>query len=591
MQKARINLSKIAPKEILIPGSKSFTNRALIIASLAKGKSVLVNPLLSDDTIYMINALKKIGIDIKEDENKNLTITGKGGKFIEPEKQLFMGNSGTAIRFCTALLTIAPFKSTITGDKRMQKRPIKDLVKALRNLGAKVETIKKNGFPPLRIKGNILQGGSIKISGKASSQYVSAILMIAPYAQKDIVINIEDDLTSKPYIDMTIEIMNNFGVKVENNSYKNFKVTSGQRYKNREYKIEADTSSASYFYALSALHNIDIPIKNINLNSVQPDIKFLDILKKMKDKNNPKKIKALGKINLNNMPDSVMIIAVMCAFANGKSVLTNIANLRIKESDRINALVTQLKKTGVDCKESADGIEINGDPEKLHGDILIETYSDHRMVMCMSILATKIPNLQILEPECTSKSYPNFFKDLESLGIEIKKEKIPNIYLTGMRGAGKSSIGKIIAKKIHYKFIDTDKEIEKQEKLPITEIIRRKNWFYFRKKEKYVIRHFAKQPETVISTGGGVILDNENVKTLKKHGEIVFLECDLIKLEARISKSTNRPPLTNKKSLKEELTKLWEQRKDKYLSSTDKIFDTGTNQSLEEKAESVIMLI
>lgn len=584
MQKARINPSRIIPKEIFIPGSKSFTNRALLIASLAEGKSVLKNPLFSDDTTHMINALKELGIDIEKDENENLIVYGQGGNFTDPEKQLFLGNAGTAIRFLTALLTLSPFKTTITGDNRMQERPIKDLVKALRDLGAKIETVKKNGCPPVKIKGNILQGGEVKISGETSSQYISALLMIAPYAQKGVTIKIADKLSSKPYIDMTLQIMNDFGVKTENNSYESFKIKAGQRYKNTEYEIEGDTSSASYFYALSALHNVEIPIKNINLNTTQADIHFLDVLEKLKDG-------PLGEIDLNHMPDATMTVAIMCCFIKGKSSLVNVANLKVKETNRIQVLVKELTKIGVDCKELDDGIEINGDPEKLHGDTLIETYNDHRMVMCMALCATKLPNIQILNPDCTSKTYPHFFEDLSSLGIEVKKEKIPNIYLTGMRGSGKSSIGKIIAKKIRYKFIDTDEQIKKQEKLSIPEIIKKKNWFYFRKKEKYVVRNFTKQKGTVISTGGGVILDKENVKSLKKHGKIVFLECNLERLEARISESTNRPSLTNKKSLKEELAHLWEKRKEKYLSSADITFDTNTDQSLEEKAESIIMII
>lgn len=582
MQKARIKPSKIIPKEIHIPGSKSFTNRALLIASLTNGKSILRNPLFSDDTHHMISALRNLGIKIEKDSKENLIIEGQGGNFVDPEGKLFLGNAGTAMRFLTALLTLSPFKTVITGDKRMKERPIKDLVKALRDLGAKIETVKKNGCPPVKISGKILPGGKIEISGQISSQYISALLMIAPYAQNDVEIVIKDELVSKPYVDMTIQIMKDFGVTLENNNYKNFKIKSGQKYKAREYQIEGDASSASYFYALEKLHNVKIPIKNINPDTTQADIHFLDVLKKLD--NGP-----LEEIDLNHMPDAAMTVAIMCCFVKGKSLLKNIANLKVKETNRIKALVTELSKIGVDCRELDDGIEINGDPEKLHGDALIETYNDHRMAMCMALCATKLLNIQILDPECTSKTYPHFFEDLSSLGIEVKREKIPNIYLTGMRGSGKSSIGKVIAKKIGYKFIDTDEEIEKQEKMKISEIVKKKNWFYFRKKEKYVVRHFAKQKEAVISTGGGVILDKENVKALKKHGEIVFLECDLDELEARISNSTNRPPLTNKKSLKDELKELWNKRKEKYLSSADFIFNTSADSPLEEKAESIIM--
>jgi 3-phosphoshikimate 1-carboxyvinyltransferase len=592
MQKARINPSKIVPKEICIPGSKSFTNRALLISSLAEGKSILINPLFSEDTLLMINALKELGIKIETDENKNLIVNGVGGNFTDPNKNLFIGNAGTAMRFLTAMLTLCPFKSVITGDIRMQERPIRILVKALRDLGAKIETVKKNGFPPVKIKGNILPGGEINMSGKISSQYISALLMVAPYAQKDITINIEDELVSKPYIDMTIQIMKDFGVSVENISYKTFKVACGQGYKNTEYLIEGDTSSASYFYALSALHNVEIAIKNINSETTQADIRFLNVLEKMKDEKNPGILKPLGEINLNDMPDSAMTVAVMCCFAKGKSKLTNISNLKLKETNRIHALVTELTKIGVNCKELEDGIEINGDPEKLHGDALIETYNDHRIAMCMSLFATKLPNIQILNPDCTNKTYPRFFEDLQSLGIEIKKKKIPNIYLTGMRGSGKSSVGKIIANKINHKFIDTDEEIEKQEKTSIPEIVKKKNWFYFRKKEKYVVRSLARQNKTVIGTGGGVILDKENVNVLKKNGKIVFLNCSLETLEKRLKNEMNkRPSLTSHKELKDELKELWEKRKEKYFSSADLVIDSIDDLGLNEIAQQIILKI
>lgn len=583
MQKARINPSKITPKEIHVPGSKSFTNRAILIAALADGESILTSPLFCDDTFYMMNALKKLGVKIEKTDSGNLKIQGKGGIFEDPKENLFVGNSGTTMRFLTALLTLAPFKTVINGDGRMQERPIKNLVKALRDLGAKIETVKKNGCPPVKIKGGILPGGEIEISGKISSQYISALLMIAPYAKKDVVINIEDELISKPYVEMTIQVMKDFGVEVENDSYKIFKIKSGQRYKKTEYKVEGDTSSASYFHAISSIHKIEIPIKNINPKTIQPDINFLKIVEK---------INSQEEIDLNNMPDSAMTVAVMCCFKKGKSKLINIENLRLKETNRISALVTEFKKIGVNCKELQDGIEINGDPEKLHGDALIETYKDHRIAMCMSIFATKFPNIQILDPDCTKKTYPNFFEDLSSLGIEIKKEKIPNIYLTGMRGSGKSSVGKIIAEKLSRKLIDTDEEIEKQERASIEQIIKNKNWFYFRKKEKYIVRNFAKQNETVISTGGGVILDKENVNVLKKNGKIIFLNCPIEILEQRIEKEMqNRPALTKQKKLRDELEELWAKRKEKYFESADMIIDLNEDLSLNEIAEQIILKI
>jgi 3-phosphoshikimate 1-carboxyvinyltransferase len=600
MQKAYINPSKLKECTIHIPGSKSYTNRALIIASLADGKTVLQNPLFSDDTIYTIEALKKLGVRIERTKNDDLEVHGKGGVLNDPEETLFLGNAGTGIRFITALLSLAPFKSKITGNIRMQKRPIKDLITALRQLGVKIESVEKNGCPPIKIRGSVLKGGEIELSGSVSSQYLSALLMIAPYAQNDVTIKITDELVSKPYIDMTLQIMNDFGVKVENKNYQEFIVKAGERYNSCDYKIEGDASSATYFFALSALHNVPIHVQNVYSDTSQADIHFLDVLEKMgcsihqNEKEiyvqTPDKLKSLGEIDLNHMPDAAMTVAIVATFAEGKSVLKNIANLRVKECDRINALVTELKKVGVDCKELSDGIEINGDSSSLHGDALISTYRDHRMAMCFALLASKIPDIQIINPECTSKTYPNFFKDLEKTGLEIKIKTLPNITLTGMRGSGKSSVGRNIARKLHRKFIDTDDEIEKQEKMKISKIVKKHNWFYFRKKEKYVVRRISKMDNVVISTGGGVILDKENVSALKKKNEIVFLKCDLDVLQKRLEKSkTKRPSLTSQSDLKEEINEIWNKRKESYEKSADIIFDVSKDIGVELKAEKIIM--
>lgn len=565
MQKALITPSK--PKTgatVAIPGSKSYTNRALVLAALADGISTLRNPLFSDDTIYTIEALKKLGIKIDR-IGDDLTVNGMGGKFTAPPKRLFLGNAGTGIRFLTALLSITGFKCNITGNNRMQQRPIKDLLKGLRDLGVKVESSNKNGCPPIKNKGNGIKGGEIELSGKISSQYLSALLMLAPYAERDVIINIKDDLVSKPYIDMTIQIMKDFGITLENSDYSKFTIKAKQKYKPQDYKIEGDASSATYFYALEKLHDIKLDIRNINDNSLQADIKFERLVSKQQ---------IPDLLDLNDMPDAAMTVAIMAAFKKGRTKITNIANLRLKETDRIKALVTELNKVGCDARELEDGIEINGDPSKLHGNVMIETYDDHRMAMCFAVLATRIPNVQILNPECTSKTYPNFFEHLNNIGIKTEIKEMPNIYLTGMRGSGKSTVGKQIAKILLRQFLDSDNEIEAQEKMTITNMVKKKSWFHFRKKEKYVIRRLAKMPNTVIATGGGVILDKDNVAVLKKNGKIVFLNFNLDTLEKRLEKKMkNRPALTKQKSLRDELKELWVKRKDKYLNSADIIIE------------------
>lgn len=589
MQKTHIKSGRITPKTITIPGSKSFTNRALIIASLAQGTSLLKHPLYSDDTNAMIGALKQLGVTIQRNKDNSLVVEGTGGLFHEPNAPLYVGNAGTAMRFLTALASLHTGKIKLTGDKRMQQRPIKDLVKALRTMGVKISTVKKNGCPPLTIKGGALRGGDVALSGAISSQYVSALLMVAPYAQNDVKIKIEDELTSKPYIDMTLEIMEDFGIKVVNENYKIFHVSAKQKYQSREYRIEGDASSASYFYALEALHDVRIPLNNINKKSSQPDQNITAIIKKMTPPKKGTTLKPLGETDLNQMPDAAMTVAILCSFADGKSVLKNIGNMRYKETNRLKALCCELRKIGVDIKETSDGLHINGKPQNLHGDTLIETYNDHRIAMCMTLCATKLPNIQILNPACTAKTYPRFFEDIASLGIKIKKTTIPNLYLTGMRGSGKSSIGKILAQKLKYRFIDTDIEIERQERLSIPDIVKRNDWFYFRKKEKYILRNYTKKKHVILATGGGVILDKDNRKKLSNNGKIIFLSCDIDTLEKRIKKSHYRPPLTKKQSLHEELKHLWEKRKNIYESSADIIIDNNNNLSLEETAEKIIM--
>lgn len=582
MQKALITPSKLQAGAIVaIPGSKSYTNRALVLAALAEGESTLRNPLFSDDTKVAIKALGELGVRI-ERKGDDLTVYGRGGSFDEPRETLFLGNAGTAVRFFTALLCVTGFKSKITGNKRMQERPLRDLISALHDLGVKLESINKNGCPPIKISGNGIKGGKVELSGKISSQYLSALLMIAPYAESDVEIVISDELVSKPYIDMTLQIMKDFGIQIKNEDYSRFVIKCGQRYKGCDYKIEGDASSASYFYALEKLHGVKLDIQNINPDSLQADMGFLDLLGKGV---------LPSKLDLNHMPDAAMTVAILAAFTKGKTQLTNIANLRHKETDRIKGLVTELKKVGCDAKELEDGIEINGDPEKLKGPALIETYDDHRMAMCFAVLASKIPDVQILDPDCTSKTYPQFFEDLAKTGIKLEKREIPNIYLTGMRGSGKSAIGKELAKVLNFDFIDSDEEIERQEKSKISQIVKKKSWFYFRKKEKYVIRHLARKSNIVIATGGGVILDKENVSTLKKNGKIVLLTAPIATLEKRIANDTNRPPLTNQKTLKKELEELWAKRKEKYMNSADFEFDSSCDLSLNEKAQQIIQLL
>jgi 3-phosphoshikimate 1-carboxyvinyltransferase len=432
MEKIKINPRKISDFQLQVPGSKSITNRVLLLAALAEGESVLRNFLHSDDTIHMRNALRELGVEITECEN-NLTVKGLSSKFKKPNQELYLGNAGTAVRFLSAALANCPFESTINGNERMQERPLKHLLDALNQLGAKADSVKKNGCPPIQIQGP-LKGGNAKIPGNFSSQYFSALLMAMPYATHETTIEIEGELVSKPYIDITLSCMREFGVTAHNQNYQHLTIPAGQTYKNRDYTIEGDASSATYFWGLGALKGVKAQITNLNKNSIQGDINFLKVLEqmgvevgfetdslwskgKLDTKANPI-LKGLGKIDLNHIPDAAMTVCVLAAFADGETEIVNIDNLRIKESNRIEALTTELQKIGVTAHETKEGIYLAGKPQSFQS-ATIKTYDDHRIAMCFAMAASIIDNIEILNPNCVNKTYPEFWRDLKKVGLGV----------------------------------------------------------------------------------------------------------------------------------------------------------------------------
>ncbi|MBU0667637.1 3-phosphoshikimate 1-carboxyvinyltransferase [Patescibacteria group bacterium] len=405
-----------------VPGSKSYTNRALLLASLAKGTSKLGGALESKDTQVMIRALRALGISINKTKT-GLTVKGSAGTFKKPGKIINLENAGTAVRSLTAALATQSFNSKITGDKRMQTRPIQDLIDALIQLGASIQTNK--GCPPVTILKPI-KGGKTCVNGNISSQYLSALLMALPLTGKTSQIKVKGKLTSLPYVEMTLETMRRFGVHVQNKNFREF-IIKPQTYKAANYEVEGDASSATYPLALAALHSGKTTITNLPGESLQADLQFLHILQKMgctisKSKTSvsvkgPKKLNPLGTIDLNRLPDATMTVTILCAFAKGTSKLTGLANLRIKECDRLRALATELKKIGATVQEGKTFLIIMGNPLLLHG-TEIETYNDHRMAMCFAIAASKIGNIKIKNPSCTKKTYPDFWKDLKKWGME-----------------------------------------------------------------------------------------------------------------------------------------------------------------------------
>jgi 3-phosphoshikimate 1-carboxyvinyltransferase len=411
-----------------VPGSKSYTNRALTIAALARGTSVLQGALLSDDTEVAQEALGRLGVPI-EAHDTTLHVQGQQGCFTEPQGPLYLGNSGTATRFFTAMLTLAGFPSTITGNARMQQRPIADLLETLNQLGAEAVSIHNNGCPPVRIGSRCLQGGTATISGAISSQFLSAVLMVAPYARQDVTLVVRDTLVSAPYVHVTLDIMARFGIQVEHANDARFVIRGQQYYAARDYTVEGDASSATYFWGLAALLGQQMHVTNIPPTSVQGDLRFLDVLERMGCTvsyddglvvSGPTQLQPLGTIDLNALPDAAMTVAVLAAFCKGETRICNVANLRLKETDRLRALATELRKLGAQVEELPDGWRIVGDPAALHG-AEIATYDDHRMAMCFGMAGARLPGIRIQDPACVSKTYPGFWEDLQRLGVRVRK--------------------------------------------------------------------------------------------------------------------------------------------------------------------------
>ena len=411
-----------------VPGSKSYTNRALTIAAVADGASILRGALISDDTRVARAALERLGIKVAYDDGA-FSVHGRGGQFNDPGAPLFLGNSGTATRFLTAMMTLAGFPSTITGNERMQERPIADLLAALGQLGAEVSSERGNGCPPVRIGATRLQGGRATVSGAISSQFLSALLMAAPYAREDVALEVQDTLVSVPYVDLTLDIMARFGVEVEHDDYRLFRIPGRQVYAARDYVIEGDASSASYFWGLAALLGQGMCVTNVPPDSVQGDTRFLQVLARMGctvsrrqgwHVAGPQQLQGLGDIDLNALPDAAMTVAVLAAFCHGETRLCNLANLRVKETDRLRALATELRKIGAAVTELPDGLHIHGNPAALHG-ADIDTYDDHRMAMCFGMAGARLPGMRIREPDCVAKTYPGFWDDLRRVGIPVKQ--------------------------------------------------------------------------------------------------------------------------------------------------------------------------
>jgi 3-phosphoshikimate 1-carboxyvinyltransferase len=413
-----------APSAVVrVPGSKSLTNRALILAAMAQGSTTLHGALDSEDTRVMVAALQALGIAVEHDPAASeIRVQGCGGKFPAPEASLYVANSGTSLRFLTAMLATASGTYHLDGTPRMRQRPVADLLDAMNRLGCDAGSDLKSGCPPITINARGLDGGYATVRGDVSSQFLSGLLMALPYSREVTTIEVEGILVSQPYVSMTLSVMEAFGVTAGNRKFRRFDVYPS-RYRGRPYTIEPDASAASYFFALAALTGGTITVEGLGTSSLQGDVHFVDILEHMGCKvvREPGRTTVTGgplhavDVDMNAISDTVMTQAVVSLFADGISRIRNVAHIRHKETDRIAALATELRKLGASVDELPDGLLITPPAPGELRPARIATYDDHRMAMSFALAGLRIPGVTILDPGCVAKTYPGFWDDLEAV--------------------------------------------------------------------------------------------------------------------------------------------------------------------------------
>jgi len=410
-----------APTRVRVPGSKSLTNRALIIGALADGTSELTGALESDDTAVMVDSLNRLGIAVAHDtQTRSIRVAGCGGRIPAAEAELFVGNSGTSLRFLTALVALGRGTFRLDGSPRMRERPAADLLLALNRLGADATSELGTGCPPLAVRANGLDGGFVSVAGDTSSQFLSGLLMALPLARAATTVEVLGTLVSQPYVTMTLEVMEAFGVRISNRKFRQFNVQPA-RYLARRFAIEPDASAASYFFGAAALTGATITVEELGKESVQGDCAFTEILEHMgcAVQREPRAITVTGArlrgidVDMNAISDTVMTLAVLALFADGVTRIRNVAHIRHKETDRLVAVATELRKLGATVEELADGLVII--PSVPITPARIATYNDHRMAMAFALVGLKAEGIVILDPGCVAKTYPGFWDDLSAL--------------------------------------------------------------------------------------------------------------------------------------------------------------------------------
>ncbi|MFA6329742.1 MAG: 3-phosphoshikimate 1-carboxyvinyltransferase [Candidatus Micrarchaeia archaeon] len=586
------------------PASKSFTHRATILASLAEGRSKISNILVSDDTLLTIDACRKLGARISLAGNEAI-IDGFAGKpAARPGETIYLGNSGTSMRLLASIAALSPEPVVLDGDERMRKRPIGDLLDALNLAGFFAQSINNNGCPPIKVWSKATGiADKITVRASTSSQFVSSLLLVAPLAGKKTTISIEGEAKSRPYIEITLEMMRLFGATARNGGFRRFDVEPVGHYTCRDYTVEADYSSASYFFAAAAVTGGKVAVAGLNPDSAQGDAKFILMIGKMGARirkesdgkitvTGPAKLVGAGEIDCSDCPDSVPTICAVAACAHGTTKIVNVGHLRAKESDRITDLVAELKRFGCDASEGPDWIMVNGNgTEALHG-ATIDPHNDHRLAMGFAVLGMAVGKTTILGAECVSKSFPDFFERLERIGARLERNddsaERENIVLIGFMGTGKSEVAREISTRTGRKLIDLDSEIEKTAGMKIPKIFESEGDAGFRKREAEECAKASKETGCVISCGGGAVLDGRNVTALKENGKLYWLKASPEIIWERVSEIASKRPLLAGGGM-ERVRTLLSMRKNTYAKAADASVDTA-KKSVAEIAGDVLSL-
>ena len=438
MEKLTLPPTDLLSGEVQLPGSKSISNRALLLAALARGDTRLHNLLQADDTRYMLQALSELGVNVVRDgqagQPDNVTVTGRNGPLVTEfvDLTLDLGLAGTALRPLTAALTLGKGRFILDGTQRMRERPIAALVDGLRQLGAQIHYTATEGFPPVQVTGTGLNGGTAIMAGNLSSQFLTSLLMAAPLAREPVVVEIDGEQVSKPYLAITVHLMRQFGATITHQNYQRFDIQPGGYESPGELLIEGDASSASYFLAAGAIAGPGVTVYGIGSDSVQGDVALIDVLRSMGAEvaMQPASItvrpapQAAGlqavDVDLNAIPDAAMTVAVLALFAKGTTTIRNIYNWRVKETDRLIAMSTELRKLGASVIEGRDFIAIT--PPDALAEATIDTYGDHRMAMCFSLACLGGVSVTINDPECVSKTFPAYFEHF----ARLSQSAVPN---------------------------------------------------------------------------------------------------------------------------------------------------------------------